>query len=325
MAAFKRAERKAAKLRAAICGTSGSGKTYSALLLARGLGNRIAVIDTERGSAELYSDLFDYDVAQLEPPYTPKRFIALINEAARHYDVLIIDSLSHAWSGEGGVLAMHDNAARADKAGNSYTAWRNVTPEHNALVEAVLGAPCHVICSMRSKTAYEMTTDDRGKKKPIKIGLAPIQRDGMEYEFTLVFDVSVDGHIATASKDRTRLWESRNEVITESHGRELKAWLESGKDVQEVIQPPAATSAPPPVTVRDFDEEIAEITDPAEIRPWLIYTAQSYGWTKTDQVYLALKAACAEHAEHLHNQANPVTTQSADDFEADLGPVEDLS
>lgn len=88
---------------------------------------------------------------------------------------------------------------------------------------------------------------------------------------------------------------------------------------------PAATSAPPPVTVRDFDEEIAAITDPAEIRPWLIDTAQSYGWTKTDPVYLALKAACAEHAEHLRNQANPVTTQSADDFEADLGPVEDLS
>ena len=111
---FKKAERKSAKLRAAFCGTSGSGKTYSALLLARGLGDKVAVIDTERGSSELYADLFGFDVAQLAPPFTPQRYIELIRMAATQYDVLVIDSLSHAWAGEGGVLEMHDNATRSE-------------------------------------------------------------------------------------------------------------------------------------------------------------------------------------------------------------------
>lgn len=229
---FKKAERKAAKLRAAICGTAGSGKTYSALLLARGLAGesgKIAVIDTERGSASLYSDIADFDVAELSPPYHPKRYRELISAAAREYDVLIIDSLSHAWAGDGGVLGMHDDAVALKKyGGNSYMAWRDVTPEHNALVDAILAAPCHVISTIRSKTAYEMQEDEKGKKTPVKIGLAPIQRDGMEYEFTLVLDVSVEKHIATASKDRTRLWDGRHEVISRQCGVELREWLGSG-------------------------------------------------------------------------------------------------
>lgn len=231
MSMFKKATRQAAKLRAAICGTSGGGKTYGALLLARGLAGetgKIAVIDTERGSASLYSDLVDFDVAELAPPYSPARYRDLIVAAAKEYDVLVIDSLSHAWAGEGGVLEMHDNATKAARGGNSYTAWRDVTPQHNALVDAILAAPCHVITTMRSKTAYELQ-DNNGKKAPVKVGLAPVQRDGMEYEFTLCLDVSVTGHVATASKDRTRLWDGRCEVLTVQHGEELRAWLESGE------------------------------------------------------------------------------------------------
>jgi hypothetical protein len=234
--AFQKAQRKKAKLRLALCGPSGSGKTYSALLIAQGLApnGRIALIDTERGSGELYSDLVDYDVDQLSPPFTPKRYIELIQEAEQAgYDVLIIDSLSHAWSGEGGILDLHDKAVAASRSGNSFTAWREVTPQHNALVEKVLGANLHVITTMRTKTAYDMVDDGNGKKRPIKIGLAPVQRDGMEYEFTVVMDLSIDGHVATAMKDRTRLFDGQHFIPTPETGAMLKEWLEVGKDPGE--------------------------------------------------------------------------------------------
>jgi len=232
MSTFQKASRKKAKLRAAICGPAGAGKTYSALLLAQGLGKKIAMIDTERGSGELYSTLCDYDIAQIGAPYTPQKYIALLKEASKEYDVVIIDSLSHAWSGEGGVLDMHTDATAAQRTKNSYTAWRDVTPQHNALVEAILTAPCHVICCMRSKMAYEQAEGSSGKKSVTKLGMAPIQREGMEYEFTLVLDVNQE-HYAVSSKDRTRLWEARGEQITVEHGRELLDWLESGIDASK--------------------------------------------------------------------------------------------
>lgn len=228
---FKKAVRKQAKLRLALCGPSGSGKTFGSLKIAQGLapGGRIAMIDTERGSGELYADVVDYDIATLAPPYTPDRYITLIQEAeAAHYDVLIIDSLSHAWTGLGGVLDMHERAATAAK-GNSWAAWREVTPAHNALVDAMLGADLHVIVTMRTKTAYEVVDSD-GKKKPVKIGLAPVQREGMEYEFTLLLDLTVDGHIATASKDRTRVFDGQHFTPAIATGEALRQWLETGVD-----------------------------------------------------------------------------------------------
>lgn len=230
---FRKAERKKAKLRLAICGPAGSGKTYSALLMAQGLapGGGIALLDTERGSGELYSDLTAYDVATLTPPFSPERYIDLIEGAgAAGYQVLIIDSLSHAWEGEGGCLDLHDKATAASRSGNSYTAWREVTPQHNALVEAMLQSPCHVVATMRSKTAYELSDDGNGKKKPIKVGLAPVQRPGMEYEFTVVLDLSIERHIATATKDRTSLFDGQHFIPTPATGEALQAWLEAGKD-----------------------------------------------------------------------------------------------
>lgn len=233
---FRKAERKQAKLRLALCGPSGSGKTFSALLIAQGLApeGKVALLDTERGSGELYADLMDYDVAPLEPPFTPARYIELIGEAQRQgYAVLIIDSLSHAWAGDGGILDMHDKATAASRTGNSFTAWREVTPQHNALVDAILGADLHVVATMRTKTAYEVVDDDRGKKLPRKIGLAPVQRDGLEYEFTLVMDLSVDSHVATATKDRTRLFDGAHFVPARGTGEALRGWLELGKDPAE--------------------------------------------------------------------------------------------
>lgn len=232
---FRKAQRRAAKLRLALVGPSGSGKTYSALMVAKGLGGRVALVDTERGSGELYSHLLDYDAAQLDPPFSPEKYIQAIRMAEQAgYDILIIDSLSHAWTGEGGVLDMHDRASKSVR--NSFAAWREVTPQHNALVDAILGSNCHVIVTMRTKTAYEITNEN-GKTKVAKVGLAPVQRDGLEYEFTLVMDLSVEGHIANASKDRTGLFDGQHIVPSEDTGKSLKGWLEGGSPERTQHQP----------------------------------------------------------------------------------------
>lgn len=234
---FKKAERKRIFVKMALCGVSGSGKTYSALLLAQGLGGKIAMIDTENGSGELYSDLCEYDAAQLEPPFSPMKFINAIKEAeAEGYNVLIIDSLSHAWSGQGGILEMVEKKSATSRSGNSFTAWRDVTPEHNKLVDAILQCRMHVIVCMRSKTAYEMQENEKGKKTPVKVGLAPIQRDGMEYEFTIVFDIDREKHYALASKDRTGLFEKTIDVITPATGELIRKWVEGGVEVSVEVE-----------------------------------------------------------------------------------------
>lgn len=221
---FRPARRSSAKLRLALCGPSGSGKTFSALRIANGLGGRIALIDTERGSAELYADLCAYDVAQLTPPFTPSRYVEAIHAAEKAgYDIVIVDSLSHAWSGPGGVLEMQDQASKALK--NSFAAWREITPEHNRLVDTLLQTNLHVIVTMRTKTAYEVQQDG-GKTKVVKVGLAPVQREGLEYEFTVVLDLSIDGHVASSTKDRTGLFDGQHFVPDESVGGKLCNWLQ---------------------------------------------------------------------------------------------------
>lgn len=232
---FRKAERKQSRLRLALCGPSGSGKTHGALLIAKGLGGKVALCDTENGSGDLYAHLFDYDVAPIVDSFEPEKYISVIRGAEKAgYSVLIIDSLSHAWSGEGGILDMVDMAAKSSKSNNSYTAWRNVTPKHNELVDAILQSKMHVIVTMRTKTAYDLQKDEHGKTKPVKIGLAPVQRDGMEYEFTVVLDLSVEGHVATSSKDRTQLFDGKNFVIDEDTGKKLLAWLNEGTSTKEV-------------------------------------------------------------------------------------------
>jgi hypothetical protein len=232
MGSFRKAERKKAKLRLGIVGPSGSGKTFSALLLAKGLGGKVAVIDTENGSAELYADEkkigLEYDVCVMSPPYSPQKYIQTIHEAEQGgYDVVIIDSLSHAWAGQGGILEQVD--ARKGR-GNDFTAWRDLTPWHNKLIDAMLQSPCHIIATMRSKVAYELQKNEKGKLAPVKVGLAPIQREGMDYEFTVVLDVDQDRHMAQASKDRTSLFDGQVFQISEQTGAILKDWLASGAD-----------------------------------------------------------------------------------------------
>lgn len=231
---FQKATRKQAKLRMALAGPSGSGKTYSALLIAQGLvpQGRIALLDTERGSGELYSHLAEYDVAPFTPPYSPERYIQFIREAeAAGYDVLIIDSLSHEWAGAGGILDRYELVAATKN--NKFSVWAELTPQHNDLVDTILRADLHVIVTLRTKTAYEIREED-GKKKPVKIGLAPVQRDGIEYEFTLVLDLAPDSHVATVSKDRTELFDGRFFIPSRDTGATLRAWLESGLDAQAI-------------------------------------------------------------------------------------------
>lgn len=233
---FRKAERRKAKLRLAITGPAGSGKTYGALILAQGLGGRIAMIDTENGSGDLYANLCDYDVQTFTAPYSIQKYLAAIHEAEQEgYDVLIIDSLSHAWAGEGGLLDVHGQLTRSSKSGNSYAAWSQITPMHNRLIEAMLESSCHIIGTMRSKTDYLQSQNDRGRMEIRKVGLAPVQRDGMDYEFTVVFDLGMD-HSVTISKDRTGLFDGQVFTITQDTGRTLRKWLESGAEVVPTAQ-----------------------------------------------------------------------------------------
>lgn len=233
---FRKAERRKAKLRLAITGPAGSGKTYGALQIAQGLGGKIAMLDTENGSGDLYANICDYDIQTIAAPYSVQKYIAAISEAEEAgYDILIIDSLSHAWSGEGGLLDLHSQITRSMKNGNSYTAWNKVTPWHNRLIESMIASKCHIIATMRTKTDYAMIQTERGKTEIQKVGLAPVQRDGMDYEFTVVFDLGMD-HTVTVSKDRTSLFDRQVFTITQDTGRTLKEWLNSGVEVPPDVQ-----------------------------------------------------------------------------------------
>lgn len=228
---FKKAKRKQAKLRLALSGTSGSGKTYGALLIAKGIGGKIAFLDTERGSASLYSDLVDFDVVEMQPPYNPERFIEVIKEAEKAgYDILIIDSITHEWNGQGGILEIVTNTAKAKFKGNTYAAWNEGTPRHQKFIDAILTSSCHIVTTMRSKSSY-LESENNGKKTITKVGIEPQQRDGIEFEFTTVLDLNTDGNLANASKDRTGIFKDPF-VISEDTGKILLEWLNAGDPVK---------------------------------------------------------------------------------------------
>jgi hypothetical protein len=236
---FTKAEKKKQKLRLALTGPSGSGKTYSALTMAFGIFGKdakVCVIDTEHGSAELYSDKFpEYYVSQFSPPYAPDAYIKRIKEAeAFGADVIIIDSISHEWNGQGGCLEMVDTVTNASSSKNSYTSWKNVTPKHQAFIDAILASKCHIIATMRAKQEYALV-EKNGKKMPEKIGLAPIQREGMDYEFTLVFDLPGGGNfMASSSKDRTGFFSGKIFPIDETLCSGILGWLNSGQETKAV-------------------------------------------------------------------------------------------
>jgi hypothetical protein len=224
---IRKAERSQAKLRLGLAGPSGSGKTYSALLLAKGLASswdKVAIIDTENGSADLYSEMGPYNVLTLEKPFHPDRYIEAM-EAAQEagMEVIIIDSITHEWSGQGGILETQE------KLGGRFQDWAKVTPMHNRFVQTILQSKAHMITTVRSKTDYSLSTEG-GKGKVQKVGMKPETREGFEYEMTTSFDLNIN-NMASISKDRTGIFKNDAAfMITEETGRTLAEWAAGGID-----------------------------------------------------------------------------------------------
>jgi hypothetical protein len=237
---FKKATKAAAKLRAAIHGPSGAGKTFTSLRVANGLagGKPVAVIDTERGSASKYADRFSFDVLELQDQ-TIDGYVAAIGEAAKGgYAVLIIDSLSHGWQT---LLEEVEKLAKAKYRGNTWSAWSEGTPHQRRLVQAILNYPGHVIATMRSKTEWT-TVDNNGKKTPQRVGLAPEQGKGIEYEFDLLLEISTE-HIGHVIKDRTGKFQDKLiDKPGEDFGEQLAAWLSSGNSEPAAVSPSGGKS-----------------------------------------------------------------------------------
>jgi hypothetical protein len=239
---FRKAVKRGAKLRFAMCGPSGSGKTYTLLQLATELGGPIALVDTEHGSASKYADIFEFDVLELAS-YDPLRLIELIDAAAEdRYRVLCIDSLSHFWIGKDGELEKVDRAARRMQTPNSFAAWKQVTPIHNALIDKIISAPMHILVSMRSKTEWILDRDDRtGKMVPRKVGLAPVMRDGIEYEFDVCGEMDQENTLQVTKSRCPKL----SGGVFPKPGRELadalKEWLGCGA---APVETPPSTDAP---------------------------------------------------------------------------------
>lgn len=251
---FGEVTREKSKLRMALCGVSGAGKTLSALYIAYGITGdwkKVALIDTEHGRGKFYADRQDFEIptgkymyCELEPPYSPDRYISAVKSAVSvvgEDGVVIVDSFSHAWNNEGGVLDIKSEIAKTRPGKNDYTAWDEAGKYQNNLVNTILAVNAHTIVTMRAKMAYAMELNDKGKTVPVKIGLAPVQRDDTEYEFDIAMNIGRD-HIAVTSKDTTFL-DGFASVITPELGKELKDWLDKGvnpercSDCGKVIRP----------------------------------------------------------------------------------------
>ena len=238
------AQKKKVKLKVGMSGASGFGKTYSALLLAFGAikelhpnlsddecWSKIVVIDTENESASLYADLGPYNVINLEPPYSPERYIEAIDAVlAAGMELAVIDSITHEWDGSGGCLDIQSSL------GGRYQDWAKVTPRHQAFINKILQSPIHVITTVRRKQDYEMTKDSMGKLQVQKAGTKEITRDGFEYELTLNFEFINDNHMVKASKDRTGIYMNEPDfVITTETGKKLIQWANSGIDEKQIV------------------------------------------------------------------------------------------
>ena len=243
---FKKAQREQVRIKVSIAGPAGSGKTMSSLLMAYGLTkaefpnlseadvwDKICLIDTENGSGSLYvgkqvgpTTIGSYNTIDLTPPYEPGVFVDAIHMAEEHgMNVIIIDSLSHAWAGAGGALDQQGKIA--ERSGNSWTAWRSVTPQHNKLVDAMLQSPAHIIANMRAKMEYQQTVGDNGKKQVKAIGMGVVMREGIEYEFTVSFMLDYE-HVANSTKDRTGIFDGKYFLIDANTGKTMYQWLSSG-------------------------------------------------------------------------------------------------
>lgn len=270
MSIFKKATKKRRKLRLAIDGVSGSGKTMTALEIATAIadaeGGRVALLDTEHGSAADYANLFDFDMAAMKPPYNPERLVKLAAATAEDgYPVLVIDGLSPFWNGSGGTLEIVDKAAT-----NKFSGWKEGTPKQNAMVNALLAYPGHVIVTMRSKADFVVSADG----VPKKVGMAPEQRAGIEYEFQFMLSMKLEGHVATVTKCRVVEEDQRwarlmlGSEIPKPGGdlaEEMLAWLEDGTSEEEEAAAAAQLAAQRAraAAAAARDDEPAEPAQPA--------------------------------------------------------------
>lgn len=224
-----KSNRQKTKIKMALQGPAGSGKTYSSILIASGLISKdlskVAVIDSENGSSNLYAEMGDYNVLVLDN-YSPENYIKAIEVCEREgMEVIIIDSITHAWEF---LLEYHSSLS-----GNSFTNWSKITPRQKAFMQKILNCKCHVICTMRTKQDYVINQKE-GKFIPEKVGLKAVQRDGVEYEFTIILDLNIK-HFANSSKDRTGLFMDKSEFkITKGIGTQIKKWCNDGSDLEKV-------------------------------------------------------------------------------------------
>lgn len=227
---LRQSHRKQAKIKLALEGPSGSGKSYSSLLLAYGMTNdwtKIAVIDTESGSADLYAHLGQYNVLTLQSPFTPEKYIEAITVCENAgMEVIIIDSISHCWEY---LLEYHASL----QGHNTFANWQKVTPRQNAFIQKILSSTSHVISTMRTKQDYVLN-ERNGKMIPEKVGLKAVMRDGVDYEFTIVFDIDIK-HYVTTSKDRTGMFMGKPEfTITPDTGKRILQWCNGGTSIESV-------------------------------------------------------------------------------------------
>lgn len=271
---FQRATKSRATLRAALFGPSGAGKTFTALRIATGLGGPVAVIDTERGSASKYADRFRFDVLELDHAAIPDYRSAIAAAARAGYPILVIDSLSHGWQE---LLQEVDRLANTKYRGNTWAAWAEGTSKQRALVDAILAYPGHVIATMRSKTEWIVESDAKGKSRPIRVGLAPEQGKGIEYEFDLLLELSPD-HVGRVIKDRTGRDQDRLiDRPDESFGQELAAWLS--------LDAPPPPQADPHLTAPVTGETpLPEIDEPfrEKVKKLIERAASAGAWTQAE-------------------------------------------
>lgn len=226
---FVKAKREAIPVKIGLIGPSGSGKTFSSLLIASGIGEKTCLIDTESKRGLYYADIYEYDHATLEPPFTPEAYIDAIGAAYKAgYKTIIVDSASHEWIGKGGCLEIHTAETQASNSKNSYTAWEKVTPRHNRFIETIVRCPVNLIITLRGKDEYIIEENGNGKKSPKKVGVGAQMRDGLEYECTVAFLIDQQSHYASATKDLNGMFCDPH-IISKETGLKLKTWANGGK------------------------------------------------------------------------------------------------
>jgi len=311
---LKKAQRSRAYLRLGMSAPSGGGKTLGSLLIAYGLlkqkypklsseelWEKVAIIDTENGSGELYVNkvvddlrIGEYNVVTLTQPFTAEKYVSAIELCQENFiEVCIIDSTTHLWAGQGGLLEQQGTATK--KSGNSYTAWREVTPMHNRFVDVMLQSKMHIIATMRSKTEYVQEKNDQGKTIVKKLGMNPVQRDGMEFEFTTFLDIDSE-HTAFGSKDRTSIFDQKYVKITPQVGKDLMKWLDEAVDTEKQV-----------VATKKSDEERREEEEKSlkDLQEKAISLIKELGGSKNDELMKTVKS-------HVGESGNPNKIKSVE-------------